>query len=57
MFYLHNDYELLDIFILVIKVNKEGYVTLIMDLGAGAQTITSEVPVIYNDWIKIQVKK
>ena len=39
----------------MIKVNKEGYVTLIMELGAGAQTITSEVPVIYNDWIKIQV--
>ena len=29
--------------------------TLIIDLGAGAQTITSEVPVIYNDWIQIQV--
>ena len=41
--------------LLLFKVNKEGYVTLIIDLGAGAQTITSEVPVIYNDWIQIQV--
>ena len=35
------------------QVNKAGFVNLIMDLGAGPQTITSNVPVIYNDWIKV----
>ena len=31
--------------------------TLIIDLGAGPQTIVSEVPVVYNDWMKIDVNR
>ena len=42
---------------MALQVDKSGFVTLTMDLGAGPLELTSPKPVQYNDWIKVAVKR
>ena len=42
---------------MALQVGKDGRVSLIMDTGAGPVELKSNNPVIYNDWVKIDVSR
>ena len=42
---------------LAVQVVKGGFVSLTIDLGAGAAELTSRVPIVYNEWNRIEVSR